>query len=267
MSRFARVSDDIYKHLVLNAGIVVDSFDPTTGEFGNILFATSGGLTFSATPTYTDFGEDIDNVPKNMKELKRFESWEAKFSGTALEVHPEAVKRALGPADIDGIKITPRQELLPEDFQDVYIVADYSEYNGDKNGGFVCIHLMNALSTSGISLKTTDKAKGTFDFEYTGHYSIDKQTEVPFELFVVQGTSELVGIEVTTPPTKQEYNIGEKLDTTGIVVTATYAGGDTKDVTAGCTYSGFDSTTAGDKTVTATYQGATTTFTVTVKEA
>ena len=45
-------------------------------------------------------------------------------------------------------------------------------------------HLKNALSTAGFSLQTSDNAKGTFSFEYTAHYSIDAQDEVPFEVYV-----------------------------------------------------------------------------------
>jgi uncharacterized protein YkuJ len=73
----------------------------------------------------------------------------------------------------------------------------------------------------------------------------------------------LTGIEVTTQPTKNTYNIGETLDTTGMVVTASYSDGTDVAVTD-YTTSGFSSTTGGDKTVTVTYEGKTATFTVTV---
>ena len=39
------------------------------------------------------------------------------------------------------------------------------------------------------------------------------------------------GIEITSPPTKTTYNAGEKIDLTGIVVTATFSDGSTQDVT------------------------------------
>jgi len=72
----------------------------------------------------------------------------------------------------------------------------------------------------------------------------------------------LVSIAVTTPPTKTTYNIGDELDTTGMVVTATYDDGSTAVITSYTT--DFDSTTAGTKTVTVTYGGFTATFTVTI---
>ena len=49
---------------------------------GDILGATTGGISFSAAPVYADMGEKVDNCPKNMKELKKLVSWEAKASGT-----------------------------------------------------------------------------------------------------------------------------------------------------------------------------------------
>ncbi len=75
-----------------------------------------------------------------------------------------------------------------------------------------------------------------------------------------------VSISVT-PPTKTSYTIGDKLDTTGLAVTAKYSDGSSKPVSTGYTLSGFDSSTAGTKTVTVTYGGRTATFVVTVKNA
>jgi len=73
-------------------------------------------------------------------------------------------------------------------------------------------------------------------------------------------------IEVTQEPTKTTYKIGEPLDLTGIVVTATYSD-DTEEVTiTEANITGFDSSTVGEKTLTVTYGGKTDTFTVTVIE-
>ena len=45
------------------------------------------------------------------------------------------------------------------------------------------------------------------------------------------------GIEITSSPTKTTYNAGENIDLTGIVVTATFSDGSTKEVTSECTFS------------------------------
>ena len=83
------------------------------------------------------------------------------------------------------------------------------------------------------------------------------------------GVPELDSITVT-PPTKTAYNVGEELDTTGMVVMANYNyTEDTPiDVTSDVDLSGFDSSTAGEVTVTVSYTEGdvtkTATFTVTI---
>ncbi len=71
-------------------------------------------------------------------------------------------------------------------------------------------------------------------------------------------------IEITTEPTKKEYFVGETtLDTTGMVVTATYNNGTTADVTKDVTTIGFDSRAAKkSQTIIITYGGWSATFTV-----
>ena len=71
-----------------------------------------------------------------------------------------------------------------------------------------------------------------------------------------------------TPPTKTTYEIGETLDVTGGTVQAFYSDG-TFDEAVPLTLdmcSGFDSSTAGQKTVTVTYENKTATFNVTVRD-
>ena len=87
--RFTQIPADTFKNIQLNAGILVKDFKPATGVITDIIGATSGGVTFEATPSYTDYGDDIDNCPKNTKELKKLDSWEAKMSGTFVTVTAE----------------------------------------------------------------------------------------------------------------------------------------------------------------------------------
>ena len=83
----------------------------------------------------------------------------------------------------------------------------------------------------------------------------------------------LVKSIAVTPPTKTEYEIDEDLDLAGLVVTATYSDGSTKELTAKeytLDTSGFDSSSAGEKTIIVTYEGddaIITSFNVTVKDA
>lgn len=195
MARYTKIPSDAFQKLQINAAVLLSAFTPSDGSFedSNQIGATTGGINFTATPTYTDFGDDIDNCPKNMKELKRLESWEVKATGTFVTIDTATAKSLIGAADIgatDTTKVTPRNDLAEADFDDIWIVGDYSDKNGDTNGGYIAIHLMNALSTGGFQMQTSDKAKGQFAFEYTAHYSIKAQDTVPFEVYIKAGTAE-----------------------------------------------------------------------------
>lgn len=193
--KFTRIPETAFQTLQLNAGILLSNFTPGTGtvEETDILGATSGGVNFTATPTYSDFGEDIDNCPVNVLELKKLDSWEVTMSGTFITVDTALAKRLVGAADIgtgDKTKVTPRNDVLETDFSDIWWVGDYSDKNGNANGGYVAIHMLNGLSTGGFQLQSGNRAKGQFSFEFTGHYSIDAQDTVPFEVYVKAGTAE-----------------------------------------------------------------------------
>lgn len=193
--KFTKIPSDTFQKLQINAGILTTDFTPATGTIGDAgqIGATTGGVNFTATPTYSDMGADIDNCPKNMKELKKLDSWEAKMSGTFVNADTAIAKRLCGAADIgtsDTTKVTPRNALKDDDFADIWLVGDYSDKNGETNGGFIAIKLLNALSTGGFQLKTADKAKGQFAFEFTGHYSMSAQDTVPFEIYIKAGAAE-----------------------------------------------------------------------------
>lgn len=193
--RFTRIPESTFQNLQLNAGMLLSSFTPGTGtvEEANILGATSGGTNFTATPTYSDRGEDVDNCPVNVKELKKLDSWAVTMSGNFVTVTAALAKRLAGAADIDSsdaTKVVPRNDLVDGDFSDIWWVGDYSDKNGDTKGGYVAIHMLNGLSTGGFQLHSANRAKGQFAFEFTGHYSIEDQSKVPFEVYVKAGEAE-----------------------------------------------------------------------------
>ena len=190
--KYTKIPETTFQNIQLNAGVLLSAFDPGTAEVANesIIGATTGGVNFTATPTFSDYGEDIDNCPKNMKELKKLDSWEISMSGTYVTVDANAVKSLVGAADASGNKITPRNDVLLSDFTDIWWVGDYSDKNGETNGGFVAIHMMNALSTGGFAIQSSDNGKGNFAFTYTAHYSMAAQETVPFEVYVKAGTAE-----------------------------------------------------------------------------
>lgn len=184
--KFEKIREDTFQTIQTGAGILLSAFnvEEASYEKTDMLGTTSGGISFTATPSFIDYGEDLDNCPKNMKELKRLDEWEVVASGSFKTIDTPLAKRLTALADVSGNKITPRNSLSQDDFGDIWIVADYG-----VNDGFVAIHILNALSTGGFSMQTTDREKGEFAFEFTGHYSMNAQDTVPFEIYVNRNES------------------------------------------------------------------------------
>lgn len=272
--KYTRVPTDTFEKLQLNAGIMVDSFTPSTGTIGNILGATTGGINFTTNPEFTDFGEDIDNVPNNMMELKHLKWFAPKMAGTLLTVSPAVVKKLVGAADIgsDTTKVIPRAQLESTDFEEVWWIGDYSDVNTDgtnRSAGFIAIRMMNSLNTAGFQIQSEKDEKGKFAFEFEGHYSIEDQETVPFEIYVKSGS------ETPVPAVLIDKHYAEILTTGSITLTATTTpAGETvtwssgsesvATVTSGGVVSGAG---AGNTIITAsaTINGVTVTDTCTVK--
>lgn len=185
MGRFTVIPQNTFDNLQTDAGVLLKAFNPDNPVAPNdtdIITATTGGISVSCVPTYSDYGEDIDNVPNNMKELKHLDGWECKLSTTCLGTSPELIKLQLGAADIDGTtKIAPRRDLEQTDFADLWWVGDKAD------GGLLAVKIINALSTGGFSLQTTKNGKGQLTLEITGHVSINAQNVVPMVFYSMSG--------------------------------------------------------------------------------
>lgn len=184
--RFTVIPESTFEELQMDAGILLTAFDPDDPVVSDaaIVCATTGGINASCTAEYSDLGEDVDNCPVNMKELKHLDSWTCVMSFTSLGTSPRSIKLALGAADIDSddaTKIVPRMDLEQSDFTDIWWVGDRAD------GGLVAIQLKNALSTSGFSIQTTKNGKGQVSVELTGHVSINAQKEVPMVFYSAEG--------------------------------------------------------------------------------
>lgn len=186
MGKFTVIPQDTFTGLQLDAGVLLKKFTPTAPAAPadeDIICATTGGINATCVPTYSDLGEDVDNCPVNMKELKHLDSWECKLSFTSLGLSANAIKLALGAADIGDTSaskqdtITPRRDLKQTDFTDLWWVGDRAD------GGCVAIQIKNALSTGGFSLQTTKNGKGQLSVELTGHVSIGAQDTMPMVFY------------------------------------------------------------------------------------
>jgi hypothetical protein len=197
MGRFTKIPQETFNELEVDAGVLLNAFDPATPTITDaaIICATTGGINISCVPTFSDWGEDVDNCPNNTKELKHLDEWTCSLSTTCLQTSAEAIKLSLGAATTTGNKIVPDPSLDQTDFTDaIWWVGDRSD------GGFVAVKVKNVLSTGGFSLQTTKKGKGQYALELTGHYSIDALDDVPMEFYVSEGAGSTGGGGTSTNP-------------------------------------------------------------------
>lgn len=190
MGRYTTIPKATFDALQTDTGIILTNFDieaAANGEDGftdeDILCATTGGINTSCVPQYSDFFEDVDNAPNNMKEGKHLDGWDCKLSTTSLNTSPELIARALGAADIvdNGTKIVPRGDLKLTDFKPLWWVGDKA------NEGLVAVYLKNALSTGGFSIQTGKNSKGQMPLEIMAHPSLDNPKEVPMTFYSIDG--------------------------------------------------------------------------------
>ena len=97
----------------------------------------------------------------------------------------------------------------------------------------------------------------------TAEVSADKHRQ----RFVSFDNVEIVGITLDTSNVKTRYTVGEKLDTTGLIVYGDYSDGTRADKTAYVSFGWFDSSAPGTYTVEVRYKDFTASYDVTVEAA
>ena len=205
-------------HVTYNNGTTKD-FDATELNISYSGFDTTTAKTITMTGTYEGVSGTFD-VVINPVELV----------SVAVKTMPNKTKYYVGDTfDQTGLTLT-------------------ATYNNGKTetiaNGITC----TGFSSDAVGSKTVTASYG------------GKSTTFNVDIEAVK----LVSIAVKTNPTKMSYYQGDALDSTGLTLTATYNNGNTETVTTGFTCSALDSSSAGQKTITVTYQGHTTTFSVTV---
>lgn len=195
MGRFTVIASDAFDALQVDAGVILTNFDPSnpyvTPSSEDILATTTGGVNPVCAPTYSDYGEDVDNVPNNMMEFKHLDGWEATLGFSSIKFNAANTKWALGAADTEllsnGVtRIRPRRDLMQSDFADLWWVGDKA------NGGAYAIKLLNALSTGGLNIQSTKNGKGTNQITVTGHVSINAQDVMPMEIYDIPAETPVV---------------------------------------------------------------------------
>ena len=172
------------------------------------------------------------------------------YSGTYAHNVEVAREFATEAVTLESIAISGDTEYFVGDELNLTVTATYSD-----------------TTTADV---TADATLSGYDMSTAGTQTVtatygDLEATIDITVTPIQ----IKSIAVTTQPTKVSYLTGEELDTTGMVVTATYNNGTTAEVTGWYT-SSVDMTTAGQKEVTVNYvvDGITykTTFTITVEQ-
>lgn len=200
MGMFTRIATDAFDALQVDAGVILTKFDPTdpwhVPEDDDILMTTTGGITINESATTTDYAADVDNATDNMMEFKRITSRTASISCSSIKFNSANAKWALGAADESVIsggvrKVVPRKDIVLSDFKDIWWVGDKA------NGGAYAIHILNALSTGGLSIKTSKGGKGTNSVTITGHVSLNAQDKMPLEVYDIPAEGATVYMKIT----------------------------------------------------------------------
>ena len=126
-----------------------------------------------------------------------------------------------------------------------------------NNGNTVTSSITDGKTTINLNISVSSKKPISILVKNAGVAQI-----VSYEKFV---DKYVTGITVSKTPDKTTYYQGESFDTTGLEVSKTYSDG-TLEVITDYELSGFDSSSAGTKTITVTASGKTATFEITVLE-
>lgn len=194
--RFNKVPVGWADEIIFGAGCAASTFDVATGtlDAADVLFATKGGFVINVKREWEDFGEDVDNVPPGTMQLLRPKPFEVTLSTTVLNYSPETLKILLGTAAVSVVtgsttnkKITPVNELNMTDFEEYWILEDYSTTSGDT--GMAVFHIKNAISLEGFQATFVKDAKGEYPLTLKGVYDMDALEDVPIEMYIDSGSS------------------------------------------------------------------------------
>ncbi len=242
-------------------------------------YMVAGAIVVEEPPVETDFVFQVGNVT-------------AAKGATTVDV-PLTIEKFYADETIGGFSVNVKYDTAKLTYKSISFGdmipkkadMDYSE----PEAGTIFIGFSTAadpITSAGIAANKLF-ATITFDVKDTGTFKTDlaveaaskmTNSEIPAVTLVskknladclkagsveIKDAAPVVTLEsIAVSGVKTAYNVGDEF--VKPTVTATYSDESTKDVTAEATFAGFDSATAGTKTITVTFEGKTATFDVTV---
>ena len=203
MSEYMKVPTDFMETVQMDAGIICTGFTPSTGAITGLIGAIgSDGFKFASNPKYQDFGEDVGNIPDGTMQMMRITGYDPTASGSYKGVTSAILKKleansAYGVSgnSADETHIIPQAGFVDLNaFEDLYFIGNYSNHNDGASAtapyaGYMAVKIKNALNKTGFQWQTTKNGKGTFAFEFHGHYDLDNLSEQPFEYYIRKGAA------------------------------------------------------------------------------
>lgn len=235
-----KISQTAFENMPYDSGMLLKTFNvnnPVTPQDSDILCTTSGDISINTSREMIDLSEDINNLHGRFKEYQVGKGHTAQISFTSIEFTDQALKFALGSADISGNKIAPRNQLYQSDFQDVWWVC---KTLGDK---LLVIHLFNAISSGGVQFSTSKDAKGTIGLTLDAYASVTQQDVAPIEFYIIDAENPSISLEsynITLKSTDPVYTLRATVVPSD--ATVTWESGDTSVCTVASAWYGVNIT-------------------------
>ena len=183
---YTKLTKSQLDEMQFDVGVLVRSFnlsDPAINA-EDVLCATSGGISLSIVPEYTDISGSVYMMASGTKELLYLDGWTVEAEFTTITESADMLTFALGAVDTtNGIK--PRDELKATDFGDVWWIGNRLD------NGLVAVRFINALSDNGITLTAEHRQSGKIDVHIMAHGTLeDDANAVPVEIYSIEGEVE-----------------------------------------------------------------------------
>lgn len=203
MSEYMKVPSDTFETIQMDAGIICTTFTPSTGAVSGIIGALgSDGFKFASNPKIEDYGSDIANIPDGTMQMQVIKGYDPTATGNFKNVTNELLKMLEASAaydttggSADTTHIIPQAGFVDLNaFQTLYFVGNYSNHNTGTGStapyaGYMVVVIKNALNRTGFQWQTVKDGKGTFAFEFHGHYDLEDVSEQPFEYYIRKGAA------------------------------------------------------------------------------
>lgn len=252
--------DNIYQYDTFRNNLAVSLIDVTSNKMANIFTANSHeslrAVSVSLPQTNVDYTVKIyKNVSAGSPESGVLQSESTTYGSTSY----------IGYRTIQLAK--PVELYAGEKYSVVVTLATNNNYDVllPFEGGNVSYtnYDLRFASNEGESFLYKDNSWCDTSKTYYDDGGVSKpMNNACIKAFTNEAGKALSSVAITNAPAKTSYTVGDSLNTTGAVITATYSDGSTENVTSKCTFSALESGSIGIKTITVTY-----TYDYTVKTA